>query len=218
MASYIVFLGPPGAGKGTQAKILAEKLGLPHISTGDIFRENIAQQTELGRLAKQYMDRGDLVPDDVTIGMIRERLQRPDCAEGAILDGFPRTRAQANALEQLLQEFNASVTLVPFIQVDDETLVERLSGRRTCRAAGHIFHVKFNPPAKPGVCDYDGSELYQREDDQADTVRHRIRVYREKTAELVKYYRDKGVLVDVDGTQPIEEVTRRLLTALNKVR
>lgn len=216
MASYIVFLGPPGAGKGTQAKILAQRLGLPHISTGDIFRENIAQKTDLGQLAQQYMERGDLVPDDVTIGMIRERLQRPDCAQGAILDGFPRTQAQANALEQLLGEFGSQVTLVPFIQVDDETLVERLSGRWTCRAAGHIFHEKFNPPAQPGVCDFDGSELYQRDDDRADTVRHRIRVYREKTADLVRYYREKGILVDVDGTQPIEVVTARLLDALNK--
>ncbi len=214
MASYIVFLGPPGAGKGTQAKILAERTGLPHISTGDIFRENISQQTELGRLAQQYTESGALVPDDITIGMIRERLQRPDCERGAILDGFPRTLAQAEALEKLLAEFGSRVSLVPFIQVDDEILVARLSGRWTCRAAGHIFHEKFNPPARPGVCDFDGSELYQRKDDQADTVRYRIQVYRENTAPLVEYYRQKGVLLEIDGEQPIEKVTEVLLAAL----
>ncbi len=217
MASYIVFLGPPGAGKGTQAKILAQSTGLPHVSTGDIFRENISQQTELGRLAQQYTEKGELVPDDVTIGMIRERLRRPDCEKGAILDGFPRTLAQAEALDRLLDEFGSRVNLVPFIQVDDETLVARLSGRWTCRAAGHIFHEQFNPPARPGVCDFDGSELYQRKDDRADTVRHRIQVYRQNTAPLVEYYRQKGVLFELDGTEPIETVTKVLLAALEGI-
>ncbi|MDQ7011074.1 MAG: adenylate kinase [Mariprofundaceae bacterium] len=214
MAAYIVFLGPPGAGKGTQAKILAKRINLPHISTGDIFRENIGQQTALGRLAQEYTEKGELVPDDVTIGMIRERLQRPDCARGAILDGFPRTLAQAEALDSLLAEFNSQVSLVPFIQVDDDVLVSRLTGRWICRAAGHIFHEKFNPPARPGVCDFDGSALYQRKDDLPETVRFRIQVYRENTAPVVAYYRQKDLLLEVNGEQPIEKVAETLLAAL----
>lgn len=214
MPTYIVLLGAPGAGKGTQAKILAQKTGLPHVSSGDIFRENLANNTELGRLARQYMDRGALVPDDVTIAMIRERLARPDCAHGAILDGFPRTPAQADALDAMLQEWNAQVDVVPFIQVPEEELVARLSGRWICRAQGHIFHEKFNPPKQPGVCDYDGSELYQRSDDRPEVVRERIRVYYEQTAPLVAYYRERGLLHEVDGTQSIEQVTQALLALL----
>lgn len=218
MATYIVFLGPPGAGKGTQAKILAEKLGLAHISSGDLFRENLSQQTELGKLAKSYMDRGELVPDDVTIGMIRERLSRPDCQAGAILDGFPRTPAQADALEKLLQERDARVNLVPLITAPAEVLVERLSGRWTCRAQGHIYHEKYNPPRVPGRCDVDGSELYQRDDDRAETVRRRIQVYLEQTAPLIEHYRQRDLLLEVDGTQPIESVTATLLKAVEALR
>ncbi len=214
MPTYIVLLGAPGAGKGTQAKILAQRTGLPHISSGDIFRENLKNDTELGRLAKQYMEKGELVPDEVTIAMIRERLSRPDCARGAILDGFPRTPAQAEALEEILKERNGQVDVVPFIKVPEEELVERLSGRWICRAQGHIFHEKFNPPKVPGVCDYDGSELYQREDDRPEVVRERIRVYHEQTAPLVAYYRERGVLREIDGTQPIEQVTEALLSVL----
>ena len=214
MPTYIVLLGAPGAGKGTQAKILAEKTGLPHISSGDIFRENLKNNTELGRLAREYMSKGELVPDDVTIAMIRERLSRPDCAHGAILDGFPRTPAQAEALDEMLRELNGQVDVVPFIQVPEEELVARLSGRWICRAQGHIFHEKFNPPKVPGVCDYDGSELYQREDDRPEVVRERIRVYPEQTAPLVSYYRERGLLREVDGTQNIEQVTQALLALL----
>ena len=214
MPTYIVLLGAPGAGKGTQAKILAQKLGLPHISSGDIFRENLKNNTELGRLAREYMSKGELVPDDVTIAMIRERLSRPDCAQGAILDGFPRTPAQAEALDAMLQELGGKVDVVPFIHVPEEVLVERLSGRWICRANGHIFHEKFNPPKVPGVCDYDGSELYQREDDRPEVVRERIRVYYEQTAPLIEYYRQRGLLREIDGTQPIEQVTEALLAAL----
>ena len=214
MPIYIVLLGAPGAGKGTQAKILAQKIGLPHISSGDIFRENLQNDTELGRLARQYMERGALVPDDVTIAMIRDRLSRPDCAHGAILDGFPRTPAQAEALNEMLRQWNAQVDVVPFIQVPEEELVERLSGRWICRANGHIFHEKFNPPKRPGVCDYDGSELYQRSDDRPEVVRERIRVYHEQTAPLVAYYRERGLLREVDGTQSVEQVTRSILALL----
>lgn len=218
MATYIVFLGPPGAGKGTQAKVLAERLGLAHISSGDLFRENLSRQTELGKLAKSYMDRGELVPDDVTIGMIRERLSRPDCQGGAILDGFPRTPAQADALEKLLQERGARVNLVPLITAPADVLVERLGGRWTCRAQGHIYHEKYNPPRVPGRCDVDGSELYQRDDDRAETVRRRIQVYLEQTAPLIEYYRQRGLLIEVDGTQSIEAVTATLLKAVEAIR
>jgi adenylate kinase len=216
MATYIVMLGPPGVGKGTQAKILAEKTGLVHVSSGDLFRENIKKQTELGQLAQSFMNKGELVPDDVTIAMVRERLSRPDCQAGAILDGFPRTPAQADALKKMLAEFGGDVDYVPFISADDEVLVARLSGRWTCRANGHVFHTAFNPPQQPGICDLDGSELYQRDDDKAETVTRRIQVYMQQTAPLIKYYREAGKLVEIDGAQPIEAVTTALVKALEE--
>lgn len=215
MPTYIVLLGPPGAGKGTQAQIISEKLALPHVSSGDIFRENLKNQTELGKLAKGYMDRGELVPDDLTIAMIRDRLARPDCASGALLDGFPRTVAQAEALENMLAEFDGRVDAVPYISVAEETLIERLTGRWTCRAQGHVYHEKYNPPAAVGRCDLDGSELYQRDDDKAETVARRIRVYLAQTQPLIEYYQQRGVLKEVDGTRPIEQVTADLLAALS---
>lgn len=217
MPIYIVLLGPPGAGKGTQAKLVSEKLELPHISSGDIFRENLKAHTDLGQLAKGYMDRGELVPDDVTIAMIRERLSRSDAAKGALLDGFPRTPAQAQALDSMLEDFDSQVNGVPYIKVPEEVLVERLTGRWTCRAEGHIFHEKFNPPRKAGVCDYDGSELYQRDDDKAETVIHRIHVYLEQTMPLINYYQEQGKLLEIDGTQSIEKVAKDLLGALSAV-
>jgi adenylate kinase len=217
MPTYIVLLGPPGAGKGTQAQAISEKLGLPHISSGDIFRENIKNQTDLGKLARQYMDRGDLVPDDVTISMIRDRLSRPDCKPGALLDGFPRTPAQAEALAEMLRFFSGRVNAVPYIMVPEKVLVERLGGRWTCRAEGHVFHEKYNPPRHTGVCDEDGSELYQRDDDKADTVANRIRVYFKQTMPLIEYYRQVGLLLEIDGTQAIENVTGDLLKALDAV-
>ena len=216
MATYIVLLGPPGVGKGTQAKILSEATKLAHISSGDLFRENLKNQTELGKLAKSFMDKGELVPDDVTISMIRERISRPDCEAGAILDGFPRTPAQANALEKMLAEFKSEVNMVPYITAAEPILVERTSGRWTCRASGHIYHEKFNPPKQAGVCDVDGSELYQRDDDKVETVTKRIRVYLEQTMPLVEYYRNAGKLVEINGAQPVEQVTKDLLIALNK--
>jgi adenylate kinase len=216
MATYIVLLGPPGVGKGTQAKILSEQSGLAHISSGDLFRENLKNQTELGKLAQTYMTKGELVPDDVTIAMIRERLSRPDCKEGAILDGFPRTPAQADALENMLHEFGGEVNAVPFITAPDNVLVERLSGRWTCRENGHIFNEKFNPPKEAGKCDFDGSELYQRDDDKVDTIKRRIDVYLGQTSPLIDYYRNNGKLIEIDGTQSIEQVTQDLLAALPK--
>lgn len=214
MPTYIVLLGPPGAGKGTQAKGVAEHFGLVHVSSGDIFRENLKNQTELGKVAQGYMNNGELVPDDVTIAMIRERLTRPDCNGGAVLDGFPRTPAQAQALAEMLKELGGSVRAVPYIAVPPEVLIERLSGRWSCRAQGHVYHEKFNPPKLAGVCDLDGSELYQREDDKAATVERRIRVYLEQTAPLIEYYTMQGLLVEIDGTLPIEKVTEQLMTAI----
>jgi adenylate kinase len=214
MPTYIVLLGPPGAGKGTQAEVITTKLALPHISSGDIFRENLKEQTELGKLAAGYMNRGELVPDDVTIKMIQERLSRSDCKGGALLDGFPRTPAQADALAAMLAVFKGQVNAVPYINVPGEVLIERLTGRWTCRAEGHIFHEIYNPPKVPGRCDHDGSELYQREDDKVETVTRRIRVYLEQTQPLIDYYRQRNLLIEVDGKQPIEKVTVDLLAAL----
>ena len=216
MATFIVLLGPPGVGKGTQAKKLSERTGLAHISSGDLFRENLKNQTELGKLAQTYMTKGELVPDDVTIAMIRDRLSRPDCKMGAILDGFPRTPAQADALESMLHEFNGHVDVVPFVTADEDVLIERLTGRWTCRANGHIFNEKSNPPKNDKVCDFDGSELYQRDDDKSETVKHRIEVYFDQTSPLISYYRDHGKLIEIDGTRSIDQVTQDLMTAVNK--
>ena len=216
MATFIVLLGPPGVGKGTQAKFLSEKTNLAHISSGDLFRENLKNQTELGKQAQAYMTKGELVPDDVTIAMIRERLTRPDCKAGAILDGFPRTTAQAEALTKMLAEFGGDVDTVPYVTAPESVLVERLSRRLTCRANGHVFHEKNNPPKKARVCDFDGSELYQRDDDKAETVARRIQVYLEQTAPLVAYYRGRGKLVEIDGTQAIPVVAKALLSALKQ--
>ncbi len=215
MATFIVLLGPPGVGKGTQAKILADVKKLAHISSGDLFRENIKNQTELGRHAKSYIDKGQLVPDDVTIGMIRERLSRPDCERGAILDGFPRTPVQAVALESMLAEFNGQINTVPYITAPEAVLVGRISGRWTCRLNGHVYHQMFNPPKQDGICDIDGSELYQREDDKVETVTTRIRVYLEQTIPLVEYYRNSGNLIEINGAQAVEQVSKELCSAVN---
>jgi adenylate kinase len=216
MPTFIVLLGPPGVGKGTQAEIVAETTGLPHVSSGDLFRENIKNGTEVGKLAQSFINKGELVPDDVTISMIRDRISRPDCKSGALLDGFPRTTVQADSLANLLAEFDGKVDYVPFITASEATLIERLSGRWTCKAQGHIFHQKFNPPQKNGVCDFDGSELYQRDDDKAETVTRRIQVYFAQTAPLITYYCERGLLTEIDGAQSIEKVTAELLAVLRK--
>lgn len=210
---YIVLIGPPGAGKGTQAVRLHEALNLPHVASGDLFRENLKNETELGLKAKSYMDRGELVPDGVTIAMVMERLGQPDCAGGALLDGFPRTIAQAEALDQALAGRGRKISVVPYISVPDEVLVERLSGRWLCRVCGESYHVLFSPPRRPGVCDKDGGELYQRDDDKPETVRNRLKVYWEQTSPLIDYYRRRGVLVEVNGDQPIEAVEADLYAA-----
>jgi len=214
MSRFIVLLGPPGAGKGTQAKLVSGKLGMPHISSGDIFRENLKNKTELGNLAEGYINRGELVPDDVTIAMIKDRISRSDCVQGALLDGFPRTAAQAEALDMMLTDLNGLVVAVPYIKVAEEILIERLTGRWTCPTCNRVYHEKFNPPQKSGQCDLDGAELYQRDDDKAETVARRIRVYLKQTQPLIEYYQNEGVLLEINGAQGIDQVSADLLAAL----
>lgn len=216
MTKFIVLLGPPGAGKGTQAQIISKTLSIPHVSSGDIFRENLKNQTDLGKLAQTFMDRGALVPDDVTIAMIQERLSRPDCSNGALLDGFPRTPTQAKALDEILSENKQKIDCVPYINVPGEVLIERLGGRWTCPKCGFVYHEKFNPPTNPGICDKDQSELYQRSDDKADTVKKRIDVYWDQTSPLIEYYRMNGTLAEIDGTQPIEIVSSQMLETIQR--
>jgi adenylate kinase len=213
--TYIVMLGPPGAGKGTQAKKIAQELDLVHVSTGDLFRENLKNETELGVLAQQYMNEGELVPDDVTVRMVEERLSRPDCEDGAVLDGFPRNPSQAEALDGLLDELGGEVNAVPYIKVPSDVLVERLSGR-WMSPSGRVYHEKYNPPVVKWIDDIDGSQLYQREDDKPETVRHRIEVYLEQTSPLIEYYHAQGVLVEIDGTQSIETVTEDIMEAVEE--
>ncbi|MBS1250144.1 MAG: adenylate kinase [Chloroflexi bacterium] len=208
--TYIVLLGPPASGKGTQAARLCEELELPHIASGDLFRENFKHETELGAKAKAYIDRGALVPDDITIAMVMKRLGRPDCAQGAILDGFPRTIPQAKALDTALAEQGFRVSITPYIAVPDEVIIERVSGRRVCRTCGETYHVKYYPPQEAGLCDQDGGELYQRDDDKPETVRERLKVYWEQTSPLIDYYRKQSTLVEIDGNQPIDAVTKDL--------
>ena len=211
MARFYVLLGPPGAGKGTQAAIIAEKCGIPHISSGNIFRENLENNTDLGIKAKEYMEKGELVPDEITIGMVEDRLSQSDCRAGALLDGFPRTPAQAEALAAFLSKKDEKISCVPFINVPSEELVERLSGRWTCKAEGHVYHIKYNPPKVEGICDLDGSPLYQRKDDKRETVKQRIDVYFTQTAPLIDFYKEKGLLVEIDGSKTIQEVTQAVM-------
>jgi adenylate kinase len=211
----LVLVGPPGAGKGTQAQFIAAARSIPKISTGDIFRANVSQGTELGLLAKKFMDAGDLVPDEVTIRMVRDRIGQDDATKGFLLDGFPRTVPQAEILEEILtQDSNAKLDLVLELVVDDDEVVRRLSGRRTCRNCGHVWHVDFDPPAHEGICDRCGGELFQRDDDKPETVRHRLEVYAAQTAPLVAFYAARGVLIGIDATGPVDDVTERALDAL----
>jgi adenylate kinase len=215
-ALYLVLLGGPGAGKGTQAERLSAALNIPQVSTGDLFRENLKKDTELGLLAKGYMERGELVPDEVTVGMVRVRLAQPDAARGAILDGFPRTVAQAEALDELMRTMGTELAVVPYIKVDEEILLARLAGRWTCRACGAMYHQIFDPPKQAGLCDRCGGELYQRPDDTPETQEHRIQVYFEQTAPLIDYYREKGLLVEVDGQPGIDEIQAKLLEIVQR--
>jgi adenylate kinase len=210
----IVMLGPPGAGKGTQAALLAERLDIPHVATGDLFRGALKEETELGLTAKAYMERGELVPDEVTIGMVRERLQEPDCDGGLILDGFPRTVEQAKALEGLLAEQDRMIDAVLFIDAEEDELVRRLSSRWTCRNCQAVYNVISNPPRERGKCDICGGELYQRPDDVPQTVRNRIVVYRDQTSPLIDYYQDEGLLITIKSEGGIERVQEKILEAL----
>jgi adenylate kinase len=210
----MLLMGPPGAGKGTQAKVLAERLNIPAVSTGDIFRANVKDETPLGLEAKRYMDAGDYVPDEVTNAMVRDRLSEADAGEGFLLDGFPRTTPQAAALDKLLADLGTALELVMELVVDDDEVIRRLSGRRTCRGCGKIWHVEFEPPSREGVCDRCGSELFQRDDDKAETIAKRLIEYSEKTAPLVDYYGAQGKLVGIDATGPVEDVTVRAIDAL----
>ena len=210
----IVLVGPPGAGKGTQAQFIASHLAIPKISTGDIFRSNVSQGTPLGRQAKEYMDRGDLVPDEVTIAMVRDRLSEDDAQAGFLLDGFPRNVPQAETLKKQLLDWEERLTVVLELVVDEDEVVRRLSGRRTCRRCERVWHIMFDPPTRDGICDACGGELFQRDDDREETVRHRLEVYKKQTAPLVSYYADEGILIGIDATGPVEEVTERALAAL----
>jgi adenylate kinase len=210
---YIVLLGPPGAGKGTQAQRIAEATRLLHVSTGDMFRENVKNETELGRLAKTYMDRGDLVPDEVTIKMLLERIGRDDARKGAMFDGFPRNVVQAAALDEALASNGARVDHALLISVRDDELIARLGGRWICRNCGKLYHERNDPPAKAGVCDACGGELYQRDDDRPDVVRSRLEKQK-PPADLIGHYRTNGVLQEIDGEQPLDTVTAALLAAL----
>ncbi len=210
----VVLVGAPGAGKGTQANYIASHYEIPPISTGDIFRANIAQQTDLGTTAKRFMDAGDLVPDKVTIGIVRERLAQDDTASGFLLDGFPRTVTQAEALGEIVTDLGTPLDVVLELQVEDDEVVRRLSGRRTCRNCGHVWHVEFDPPAVAGTCDHCGGELFQRDDDKPETIERRLQVYGEQTAPLVEFYAAQGKLVGIDATGPVEDVTTRAIDAL----
>jgi len=211
----LILLGPPGAGKGTQAKLLVERLKIPQVSTGDMLRAAVKAGTPLGQEAKQYMDRGALVPDAVIIGLVRERLQQPDCAGGYILDGFPRTAAQAEALEKTLAALHASLDSVVSLEVPTEDLVLRIAGRRTCRNCGAMYHVRFSPSKTEGRCDACGGPTYQRDDDREETVRRRLAVYAEQTAPLVSFYEARGLLRRVPGTGEIAEIFQRIAAALS---
>ena len=211
----IVLVGAPGAGKGTQATMLSQALDMPHVASGDLFRDNLRRKTELGLRAKTYMDAGELVPDDVTVAMIEARIAQADCARGAILDGFPRTVSQAEALDCMLAARSARLRAVLYVEVPERELINRLGGRFVCRNCQATFHAVFSPPRQQGRCDVCGGELYQRPDDAPDTVRQRLQVYLEQTAPLIDYYHRKGILRKVDGAESIEAVHRAMCGALN---
>ena len=212
----LVLVGPPGAGKGTQAAFIASHFAVPKISTGDIFRANVSEGTELGLEARKFMDAGDLVPDEVTIAMVADRLSDDDATEGFLLDGFPRTVHQAEVLDGMLADQSVALDLVLELVVDDEEVVRRLSGRRTCRRCGHVWHLDFDPSTRDGLCDRCDGELFQRDDDAEGTIRHRLEVYADQTSPLIGYYGDRGLLRGVDATGPVEDVTDRAINALRR--
>jgi adenylate kinase len=212
----LLIMGPPGAGKGTQAAEIVKELKIPHISTGDMLREAVKQGTEMGKKAKEYMDKGQLVPDEVIIGVVKERLGQPDCKVGFLLDGFPRTLPQAEALDQTLKEMGIKLDAVINIRVPREKIVDRITGRRVCRSCGDTYHVVNKPPKESGKCDKCGGELYQRSDDTAETVNKRLDVYEAQTQPLLDYYGKQGIVLDINGDQPINRVLEDILSALKK--
>jgi adenylate kinase len=213
---YIVLVGAQGSGKGTQADLLSDALSIPHISSGDLFRKAQGEKTELGLKAKAYLDRGELVPDDITVAMVLSRLKEPDCAKGAVLDGFPRTIAQAEALDKGLQDAGKQIDLAIYLEVPREELLKRLSGRYICRANQHVYNIYTNPPKVPGTCDSDGSELYQRSDDTGEAVQTRLDIFFNETIHLLDYYEEQHKLVTVNGNQSIEQVQAKLLDVIKK--
>ncbi|MGB9905006.1 MAG: adenylate kinase [Desulfotomaculales bacterium] len=210
----LLIMGPPGAGKGTQAEVLVKELAITHISTGDMFRNAIKEGTEMGKKAKEYMDRGELVPDEVVVGMVKDRLSQPDCAQGFLLDGFPRTLPQARALDETLDSMGIKLDGVVNIDVPRERLMARLTGRRVCKNCGASYHILFNPPAEPGKCNACGGELYQRSDDNEEAVANRLDVYEAQTQPLIAYYREKGLLKNINGDQEIKKVLADILASL----
>jgi adenylate kinase len=210
----VVFFGPPGAGKGTQARLLEQKFGACQVSTGEILRRAAREQSALGKQAADYLDRGDLVPDQVMVRLVAERLREPDCRSGFILDGFPRTLTQADELEQMLDGTGLALESALCLQASNDVIIKRLSGRRTCKQCGSLHHLVFNPPARPGICDRCGGELYQREDDREEMIAARLRVYENQTAPLKDYYRKRGLLKEIDGVGSVEEVGKRVLKAV----
>ena len=217
MGARVVLLGPPGAGKGTQAKLLEEKFAAPQISTGDILRKAVAEQGVLGKQASEYIHRGELVPDQLIIDLVAERLKEKDCEKGFVLDGFPRTIAQAQSLEEILKKMGLALNCVLSVQVPHELIVERLSGRRTCKGCGALYHVVFDPPKSAGTCNRCGGELFQRDDDRAETISNRLRVYDNQTAPLVSYYRERGLLKSIDGVGKVEDIGKRMIQALGDI-
>jgi len=210
----LILLGPPGAGKGTQASAIVKKYNIPHISTGDIFRANIKEGTELGKKAEEYMNKGLLVPDELVVSIVKDRITKDDCKNGFLLDGFPRTVAQAEALDEELKEMSLGIDKVINIEVEKDILIERIIGRRICKNCGATYHIKFSPAKQDGICDICGGELHQRKDDTLDTVEKRIQVYMEQTKPLIDYYAQKGLLLNIDGTKDKEEVFREIVKSL----
>jgi len=212
----VVLVGPPGAGKGTQAQFIASHLAIPKVSTGDIFRHNVSAGTELGRQAKAFMDRGDLVPDEVTVAMVQSRLAEDDARSGFLLDGFPRNVPQAETLKKMLADWGMRLELVLELVIDNDEVIRRLSGRRTCRKCGRVWHIAFDPPSVSDKCDECGGELFQRDDDREETIKHRLEVYQLQTQPLISYYAEEGVLLGIDATGPVDDVTDRALLALRR--
>ena len=211
---YIILIGAQGSGKGTQAELLSQALGIPHVASGDLFRKAFDEKTELGIKAKAYLDRGELVPDDITVAMVFARLQEPDCAQGVLLDGFPRTVAQAQALDEGLQRLGKQIDLAIYLKVPREELLERLAGRYICKANQHVYNIYTHPPKVPGICDLDGSELYQRPDDRGEAVEKRLDIFFNQTLLLFNYYGNQHKLVEVDGNQRIDQVQKALLEVI----